>query len=108
MKNQGINLLAVSAQNEPDYVNTWETVQWTPAQFLTFFRGSLGPAFTSKAPAVKLLAPESQNWGRLAEFGDPLLNDATARGVLGIVATHSYGTTRSATPRRSRTARRCG
>jgi glucuronoarabinoxylan endo-1,4-beta-xylanase len=93
MKNQGINLVAVSAQNEPDYVNTWETVQWTGAQLLTFFRDSLGPAFASKAPTVKLLAPESQNWGRLAEFGDGLLNDATARGYLGIVATHSYGTT---------------
>lgn len=90
---EGIPLVALSAQNEPDWVAEWETCEWTPAELTTFIRDHLGPELRERSPETKLLAPESANWDALASYADSILEDDAARDEIGIVAVHDYGGT---------------
>lgn len=91
--NEGIPLLALSAQNEPDWVANWETCEWTPAELTTFIRDHLGPELRARAPETKLLAPESANWNSLASYAGAILEDEAARNEIGVIAVHAYGGT---------------
>ncbi|HET9960182.1 MAG TPA: glycoside hydrolase [Polyangiaceae bacterium] len=91
MKQQGVELIALSAQNEPNWTAEWETCNWTPAELVTFIRDHLGPALQDASPNTLLMAPESANWTGLRSYTDALLADEQAREFLGIVATHAYG-----------------
>jgi len=48
MAAEGIPLVAISAQNEPNYEATWDTCLYTPAQLVTFVRDFLGPALAAQ------------------------------------------------------------
>ncbi len=88
---EGIPLVGISAQNEPDWVADWETCEWTPEQMVTFIRDYLGPALEEAAPGTPVIAPEVANWDSLPLFADPLLADQKAASAVGVVAVHSYG-----------------
>jgi glucuronoarabinoxylan endo-1,4-beta-xylanase len=90
MAAQGIPLVAISAQNEPNYTATWDTCRYTPAQMVTFIRDFLGPALAAQSPAVPVMAPETQGWDQFPRYADPLMSDTTALGMLGPIATHHY------------------
>jgi len=90
MAGQGVPLVAISAQNEPNYTASWDTCRYTPAQLVTFVRDFLGPALAAQTPAVPVMAPETQGWDQFARFADPLMADATVIGMLGPIATHHY------------------
>lgn len=90
LSDEGIPLLALSAQNEPDYVAEWETCRWEPEDLAKFIAEHLGPALAEHAPETTVLAPESAGWGRLRDYTDAILAHAEARAVVGIVATHGY------------------
>lgn len=92
-KNQGVPLIALSAQNEPDWVAEWETCEWTPEELTTFIRDHLGPELSARAPETRLLAPESANWDSLAAYANAILGDEAARDEVGIIAVHDYGGT---------------
>lgn len=87
---QDIPLIALSAQNEPDYVAEWETCLWTPEDLTDFIAERLAPALAEQAPDTTVLAPESAGWGRLREYTDSILANPKAREAVGIVATHGY------------------
>jgi glucuronoarabinoxylan endo-1,4-beta-xylanase len=91
--NEGIPLIALSSQNEPDWVASWETCEWTPTELTTFVRDHLGPALRARDLDTKLMTPESANWDSLASYADPMLADPDARAEIGIVAVHDYGGT---------------
>lgn len=91
MADQGLPLKALSVQNEPGYVATWETCDWKAADLAAFIRDNLGPALRAQGLTTPLMAPESQSWGRLAEFAGAILGDSQAAGYVGVVATHAYG-----------------
>jgi glucuronoarabinoxylan endo-1,4-beta-xylanase len=96
MKGQGINLLAVSSQNEPEANVTYESCSYTGATLATFVGTSMGPAL--KGSGVKLMTPETQNWEGFASFEPALAANASAWAAADIVATHEYGGTPSAYP----------
>lgn len=81
MKNNGVNLYAVSIQNEPDMDFTY----WTPAEVVDFLK-RFGP--TIRATGVKLMTPEA--CGFQPEYTDPVLNDAEALAQSDIIAGHLY------------------
>jgi len=90
MKSSGVDLLAISAQNEPDAkVSTYESCSYTGATLATFIASALGPALAGSG--VKILGPESQNWCGFKALADPLLADPTAAAFTSIIATHAYG-----------------
>ena len=62
MAGQGVPLIAISAQNEPNYTATWDTCRYTPAQMVTFIRDFLGPALAAAGQNVPVMAPETQGW----------------------------------------------
>lgn len=52
MKNNGVNLYAISVQNEPDYAHDW--TWWTPEEMLRFMKENAGSINNTK-----VMAPES-------------------------------------------------
>jgi glucuronoarabinoxylan endo-1,4-beta-xylanase len=90
MAAQGVPLLAVSAQNEPNYTASWDTCRYTPTQMVTFIRDFLGPAMAALSPPVPVMAPETQGWDQFSKYADPLMGDSTALAAIGPIATHHY------------------
>jgi len=96
MKNAGVPIYAISAQNEPDANVTYESCVYTPAQMATFVGGTLGPAFAGSG--VKVMAPETQNWCGLSTFWPTLKASSSFMQYADIIATHEYGCSPSAYP----------
>lgn len=82
MKNNGVNLYAISMANEPDYGHEW--TWWTPSEIVTFLKYYAG------AINCRLIAPESFSYNK--SVSDPVLNDPQALANVDIVGTHLYGT----------------
>lgn len=88
MKNNGVNLYAISVQNEPDYAHEW--TWWTPQEILRFMRENAG--FIN----ARVIAPESFQY--LKNISDPILNDPQALRNMDILGAHLYGTQISQLP----------
>ena len=89
--NAGVDLYAISVQNEPDY-NTngaYAMCLYTPAQMSAFIK-VLGPKLAALNPRPKLIGPETSPWSNLWNFGDTFANDSTTEGFVDILATHQY------------------
>lgn len=83
MAGGGVNLYAISMQNEPDANVTYESCSWTGAQMDTWVAGN------ASALTTKLMMPESESF--VTSLSDPALDDPSAVGNIGIVAGHLYG-----------------
>ena len=84
----GINLYALSIQNEPDYTATWQSCIWTGQQFHDFLGNNLLPTFAKNGVTTKIIMPEESGWKfdrATATLSDPI----TAAGV-SIIAGHNY------------------
>ncbi len=80
----GVNLYAISVQNEPDFLpGTYDSCSYSGAQMDAWIAQEGGKINT------KLMAPESDSFN-LPE-SDPFLNDANAASHVAIVAGHTYG-----------------
>jgi glucuronoarabinoxylan endo-1,4-beta-xylanase len=84
----GVNLYAVSVQNEPDFNATYVSCLWTGAQLDTWIAGN-STVLTTGANPVKLMMPESDTFN-ISE-SDPALNDPAAVGNISIIGGHLYG-----------------
>lgn len=81
MKENGVDLYAISIQNEPDYADDW--TWWTPQEMLNFMKNYAGTI------NCRVMAPESFQYR--TNMSDPILNDATALANLDILGAHLYG-----------------
>ncbi len=81
MKTNGVNLYAMSVQNEPDMDFTY----WTPAEMVKFVKDH---GTQIRATGVKLMSPEA--CGTSPDYTDPILNDASAFANTDILAGHLY------------------
>ncbi|KAB8139702.1 cellulose-binding protein [Chloroflexia bacterium SDU3-3] len=88
MKQNGVDLYAISVQNEPDYAAEWTA--WTPQEMLNFMRSNAGSIQT------RVIAPESFQYRKT--MSDPILNDSQALANMDILGAHLYGTQLSAFP----------
>jgi glucuronoarabinoxylan endo-1,4-beta-xylanase len=80
----GVNLYAISVQNEPDFLpGTYESCSYSGAQMDAFIAQEGGTITT------KLMMPESDSFN--LDESDPTLNDSNAVGHVSIVAGHTYG-----------------
>jgi O-glycosyl hydrolase/methionine-rich copper-binding protein CopC len=84
----GVNLDAVSVQNEPDFNATYVSCLWTGAQLDTWIT-NYGSVLTTGAIPVKLMMPESDSFN--LDESDPALNDSAAVGNISIIGGHLYG-----------------
>ena len=90
MKNTyGVDLYAISPQNEPDWNTTYDSCLWTPAQFDTYVPLLSNALKNVGMGSVKIMMPES--------FSDNLAGSATtmadsnAAPLVSIVGMHLYG-----------------
>jgi len=88
----GVDLTALSLQNEPNFRCTYESADWSADQFHTFF-GTLKTEFTRKGvftqlANLKVMAPEYQNVKE--DLILPTLSDTNTAALLGIVGVHQY------------------
>lgn len=93
----GVDLTALSLQNEPNFQCTYESADWSADQFHAFF-GVLNTEFTKKGvftqlPSLQIMAPEFQNVKE--DLVLPTLADSATVGLLGIVGAHQYEFTKS-------------
>jgi len=82
MRNNGVNLYAISMQNEPDYAHEW--TWWTPQECLRFMKENAGSI------NCRIISPESFQYRK--EVTDPILNDPQALANMDILGAHLYGT----------------
>ena len=83
-KNRGLNIYAVSIQNEPDWKVDYDGCSWTAAQMLNFVKN-----YGDKLGA-KVIVGEAVN-NNNKSYTNALLNDAEAVNKFHIAATHLYG-----------------
>jgi len=88
MKNNGVDLYAISVQNEPDYAHDW--TWWTAAEVVNFLKNN------ARSINCRIIAPESFQY--VKSLSDPILNDAQALANMDILGAHLYGTQYSAFP----------
>ena len=97
MKNQGINLYALSIQNEPDAnVTSYEACQWTGAQFHDFTTNLYNALVAKGVGSTKIILPESQNWTDPHNLAGPAMTDPAVAADVAIIANHNYVANNSA------------
>ncbi len=92
MKNQyGVNLYALSVQNEPDAdVTTYESCNWTAQQIHDFIPYLASALAASNVGATRIMLPESQNWTDPQGLRLTTMNDPVTEALVGIIANHNY------------------
>ncbi len=88
-KNQGINLYALSIQNEPNFNPTYEACLWTAGQFDVYVKAFYS-ALQSAGLSTKIMLPEPDNPGGM-NLASTAMADSTAAPEIGIIASHAYG-----------------
>ena len=85
MKENGVDIYAISIQNEPDYAHDW--TWWTSQECVTFLA-----SYASKIDC-KIMSPETFQYNK--QYYNDILNNAQANANVDVFATHFYGTQRS-------------
>ena len=88
-KNQGINLYALSVQNEPNFNPTYEACLWSAGQFDVYVKAFYS-AIQSAGLSTKIMIPEPDNPGGM-NLASTAMADSTAAPEIGIIASHAYG-----------------
>jgi len=85
----GVNIYAISVQNEPDYDTTYESCVWS-AQQIHDFLPYLATALTNYGVAsTKIMIAEDANWK--FDLTAAAMADTNTEPMVGVLAAHSYG-----------------
>jgi glucuronoarabinoxylan endo-1,4-beta-xylanase len=95
MKNNGVNLYAISIQNEPDFDTTnYESCVWTAQQFHDFLPYLAAALTNSGVASTKIMLAEDEHWQ--FDLATNAMNDTNTRVMAGILAAHNYGSSAEA------------
>jgi glucuronoarabinoxylan endo-1,4-beta-xylanase len=95
MKNTyGVNLYAVSVQNEPDVAQTYESCLWTSQQIHDFVPYLSSALSNNNVASTKIMLAEDEGWQW--NLAATAMNDIVTSNLVGVLAAHNYGS--SATP----------
>lgn len=89
MKSKGVDVDAVSIQNEPDWWVSYSGCLYTPEQQLDLVKNYAHMLDRETYPGVRLISAEPLGFD--PKYYTPLMNDPTAREQIDIVAGHIYG-----------------
>jgi glucuronoarabinoxylan endo-1,4-beta-xylanase len=89
MKDHGVNVDAVSVQNEPDWWVSYSGCLYTPEQQLNLVKNYAHQLDREQFNGVRLISAEPLGFD--AKYSNMLLNDEVARKQIDIVAGHIYG-----------------
>jgi glucuronoarabinoxylan endo-1,4-beta-xylanase len=92
MKSQyGVNLYAISVQNEPDAnVTTYESCNWSAQQIHDFVPYLYNALAASNVASTRIMLPESQNWQDYSNLAVTAMTDPNVAADVGIIADHNY------------------
>jgi glucuronoarabinoxylan endo-1,4-beta-xylanase len=98
LKSLGIDLYAISVQNEPDFCPSYDGALWSAQNFDDFISNNLGPTLAAAGQSSTLIImPEASQFGHLASEADTAMGDSKAATFLGINAWHDYDNASSVT-----------
>jgi glucuronoarabinoxylan endo-1,4-beta-xylanase len=89
MKQNGVNVDAVSVQNEPDWWVSYSGCLYTPEQQLKLVKNYAHMLDRKTYKGVRLISAEPLGFD--PRYSNMLLNDPTAREQIDIIAGHLYG-----------------
>ena len=89
MKSKGVDVDAVSVQNEPDWWVSYSGCLYTPQEQLDLVKNYAHLLDREKYKGVRLISAEPL--GFRPDYAEALLNDPTAREQVDIIAGHIYG-----------------
>ena len=90
MKTEGINIDAITIQNEPLYgAATYPCMYMFATEQRDFIKDHLGPMFAQNAITTKIMLYD-HNWDKPL-YGDTILQNATAKQYVAGTAFHAYG-----------------
>ena len=89
MKSKGVQVDAVSIQNEPDWWVSYSGCLYDPQDLVKLVKENAHMLDRETYNGVKLISGESL--GFTQNYTDPLMNDTTCRKHIDIVAGHLYG-----------------
>ena len=78
---EGIQIEAVSAQNEPNYTGTYPTSAWAPATYAKFVGKFFGPTLAATGMGTKLVLGTFNGGGNDRGIVKAVMGDAAARGA---------------------------
>ncbi len=87
MKAAGVTIYALSLQNEPDIATTYESCNWTAAQFAAFLP-YVHNVWVSQGLSAKIIMPEEMGWHW--ELASTIMADPTLNSYVDIYAAHAY------------------
>ncbi|MGH9534971.1 MAG: glycoside hydrolase family 30 protein [Terriglobales bacterium] len=87
-RQHGLEVYAVSPQNEPDVTVKYASCAWNGEEFRRFVASHLGPLWRRRRLAAQIMLGENSEWSEAPAV--PSLQDAAAREAVGIVASHAY------------------
>jgi len=89
MKKNGVNVDAVSIQNEPDWWVNYSGCLYEPQDLVNLVKGYANMLDRETYPGVRLISGESV--GFTQNYTDPLMQNPVCRKQIDIVAGHLYG-----------------
>jgi glucuronoarabinoxylan endo-1,4-beta-xylanase len=84
----GVNLYALSVQNEPNWTASWDSCIWTGQNFHDFLGNNLIPDFTKNGITTEIMMPEETGW--FFSMATATLDDPTTAAGVSIIAAHNY------------------
>jgi glucuronoarabinoxylan endo-1,4-beta-xylanase len=92
MKNTyGVNLYALSVQNEPDFNTTnYESCVWTAQQIHDFVPYLSSALAANNVSSTKIIIPESDIWSGDTVLYTTTMNDANVAPLVSVIANHNY------------------
>src|ERR1035437_2805885 len=89
-KEEGVNLWALTTQNEPEANTGWDACQYTPAEQRDFIRDYLGPTLKrAQLEKIKVMAWD-HNRDDIVEYADVIYADPVASRYIWGTAYHWY------------------
>jgi glucuronoarabinoxylan endo-1,4-beta-xylanase len=88
MKAAGIDLLAISIQNEPNYTASYESCLWTAQEFHDFVPYLYSALVARGVASTKIMVGEESGWE--FDLTTDTMNDANTASKVGILAAHNY------------------
>jgi glucuronoarabinoxylan endo-1,4-beta-xylanase len=84
----GVNLYAVSVQNEPDQSTTYESCLWTGQQMHDYIPYLYNALSNNGVSSTKILMPEFSSWN--FAIASNTLADPVTSNMVGVLAGHDY------------------
>ena len=84
----GVNLYAVSVQNEPDVSTDYESCLWTSRQIHDYVPALAAALVAGNFTSTRIILPEDEFWQW--NLASNTMSDTTTSNLVGILAAHNY------------------